>query len=67
MTTLTKVTDVNETYGGNNFAVYTYAKALCYIPLSHTVLYVSGISLKPEGKINKEENHSEAQGGEWRW
>lgn len=65
MTILTKVTDVNETYCGNHFAVYTYAKALRYVPLSHTVLHVNYISLKLEGKINKEENHSEAQGGEW--
>ena len=38
MTTLTNVTDVNETYCGNHLAVYMYAKALCCIPLSHTVL-----------------------------
>lgn len=36
--------DVNQTYWGNHFVVYTYIKSLCCIPEAYIILYANYIS-----------------------
>ena len=40
--------DVNKTYCGGHFAVYTYIESLCCTPKTNKMLYVSYISIKLE-------------------
>ena len=41
--------DVNKTYHGNHFTIYTYIKSSCCTTKTNTVLYVSYVSLKLVG------------------
>ena len=40
--------DVNETYYGHHFAIYTCNKSLCCAPKTNTMLYVNYVSIKLE-------------------
>ena len=38
--------DVNYTYCGNHFAIYTYIESLCYIPETSIIMFVNILFLK---------------------
>ena len=40
------VKDVNKTYCGSHFTIYTNIKSLCYIPETNIMLYVNYTSIK---------------------
>ena len=49
------VTDINETYCGDHFAVYTYIKSLCYIPKTNKYYRSIASQFKKKKKKRKRE------------